>query len=116
MAVSDRLGAILYAPWEGRLDPTPAEIALLTLVGQHAGTALEHSLLYAQVRQQADELNRLAGVQADFLRGVTHDLQTPLTSIAALATELRADAGPVGGDRAPISTRSLTRPNACGGW
>ena len=29
-------------------------------------------------------------MQADFLRGVTHDLQTPLTSIAALATELRA--------------------------
>ncbi len=92
VAVSERLGAILYAPWEGRLDPSPAEIALLTLVGQHAGTALEHSLLYAQVRRQADELNRLAGVQADFLRGVTHDLQTPLTSIAALATELRADA------------------------
>ena len=90
VAVSDRLGAILYAPWEGRKDPSPAEIALLTLVGQHAGTALEHSLLYAQVRRQADELNRLAGVQADFLRGVTHDLQTPLTSIAALATELRA--------------------------
>src|ERR687896_15403 len=91
VAVSDRLGAILYAPWEGRLDPSPAEIALLTLVGQHAGTALEHSLLYAQVRRQAEELNRMAGVQADFLRGVTHDLQTPLTSIAALATELRAD-------------------------
>ena len=90
VAVSDRLAAILYAPWEGRMDPSPAEIALLTLVGQHAGTALEHSLLYAQVRHQADELNRLAGVQADFLRGVTHDLQTPLTSIAALATELRA--------------------------
>ena len=52
VAVSDRLGAILYAPWEGRLDPTPAEIALLTLVGQHAGTALEHSLLYAQVRSR----------------------------------------------------------------
>ena len=90
VAVSDRLGAILYAPWEGRKDPSPAEIALLTLVGQHAGTALEHSLLYAQVRHQADELNRLAGVQADFLRGVTHDLQTPLTSIAAVATELGA--------------------------
>ena len=93
VAVSDRLGAIFYAPWEGRLDPSPAEIALLTLVGQHAGTALEHSLLYAQVRDQADELNRMAGVQADFLRGVTHDLQTPLTSIAALATELRAEEG-----------------------
>ncbi len=91
VAVSDRLRAILYAPWEGRMDPTPAEIALLTLVGQHAGTALEHSLLYARVRSQADELNRLAAVEADFLRGVTHDLQTPLTSISALATELRAN-------------------------
>jgi signal transduction histidine kinase len=91
VAVSNRMRAILYAPWEGRVRPTPAEVDLLTLVGQHAGTALEHSLLYARVRSQADELNRLAAVQADFLRGVTHDLQTPLTSIGALATELRAD-------------------------
>jgi signal transduction histidine kinase len=91
IAVSDRLRAVLYAPWEGRSDPTPAEIALLSLVGQHAGTALEHSLLYAKVRSQADQLTRLAAVQADFLRGVTHDLQTPLTSIGALATELRAN-------------------------
>ncbi|MFN2417745.1 MAG: sensor histidine kinase [Candidatus Limnocylindria bacterium] len=93
VAVSDRNRAILYAPWEGRVEPTPAEVDLLTLVGQHAGTALEHSLLYARVRSQADDLNRLAAVQADFLRGVTHDLQTPLTSIGALATELRADDG-----------------------
>ena len=91
LAVSDRLRAILYAPWEGRSDPTPAELALLSLVGQHAGTALEHSLLYAQVQSQADDLTRLAAVQADFLRGVTHDLQTPLSSIGALATELRAN-------------------------
>jgi signal transduction histidine kinase len=91
VASSDRLRAILYAPWEGRSQPSPAEIDLDTLVGQHAGTAIEHSLLYAQVRSQADELNRLAAVQADFLRGVTHDLQTPLTSIGALATELGAD-------------------------
>jgi signal transduction histidine kinase len=93
IAVSDRLRAILYAPREGRPAPTPAEIALLSLVGQHAGTALEHSLLYAQVRGQANELERLAAIQADFLRGVTHDLQTPLTSIAAVATELRATEG-----------------------
>jgi signal transduction histidine kinase len=91
VSATDRLRAILYAPWEGRRDPSPAEVDLLTLVGQHAGTALEHSLLYARVRMQADELNRLAMIQADFLRGVTHDLQTPLTSIGALATELLAN-------------------------
>jgi signal transduction histidine kinase len=92
LALGGEMRALLYAPWEGRASPTRAEIDLLTLVGQHAGTALEHSLLYAQVRSQADELNRLAAIQADFLRGVTHDLQTPLTSIGALAVELQADA------------------------
>ncbi len=106
VAVSDRMRAILYAPWEGRMTPTPAEVDLLTLVGQHAGTALEHSLLYARVRSQADELKRLAAVQADFLRGVTHDLQTPLTSIGALATELRADNGVP--DRARADLDSIT--------
>ncbi|MDQ4034403.1 MAG: HAMP domain-containing histidine kinase [Chloroflexota bacterium] len=106
VAVSDRVRAILYAPWEGRLQPTPAEIDFLTLVGQHAGTALEHSLLYARVRSQADELNRLAAIQADFLRGVTHDLQTPLTSIGALATELRADVAVP--DRARADLDSIT--------
>ena len=99
VAASDRLRAVLYAPWEGRAEPTPAETDLNRLVGQHAGTALEHSLLYAQVRAQADDLNRLAAVQADFLRGVTHDLQTPLTSIGALATELRAS------DDVPVPAR-----------
>jgi signal transduction histidine kinase len=87
---TERLRAVLLAPWEGRGEPSAAERAILALIGQHAGAALEHSLLYAQVRRQADELHRMAGIQADFLRGVTHDLQTPLTSIAALATELRA--------------------------
>lgn len=92
VASSDRLSAILFAPWEGRPDLSPAELSLLALVGQHFGAAVEHALLYARVRSQADELDRLARIQADFLRGVTHDLQTPLTSIGALATELRADA------------------------
>ena len=104
VSVSDRLRAVLYAPWEGRGEPTPAEIAILTLVGQHAGTALEHSLLFTRVRSQADELTRLAAIHADFLRGVTHDLQTPLTSIGALATELRANEAVPDSARADLMT------------
>ena len=88
---SERLAAILYAPWEGRGELSPAVRSMLALVGQYAGTALEHSILYARAQRQADELNRLAALQSDFLRGVTHDLQTPLTSIGALATELHAN-------------------------
>ena len=89
VAAGDELGAILMAPWEGRAVPTPAELGLYSLLGQHAATAIEHSLLYRRLRAQTDELNRMAAVQTDFLRGITHDLQTPLTSIRALAAELQ---------------------------
>jgi signal transduction histidine kinase len=87
----DALTAILLAPWEGRAPPTPAERDLLSLVAQIAGSSIEHALLYHQLQTQTDKLNRLAAVQSDFLRGVTHDLQTPLTSIRALASELGAN-------------------------
>ena len=85
---ADGLRAILYAPWEGRRQPTGADLSLFSLLGQHAATALDHALLYARRNEQAATLDRMAGVQRDFLRAVTHDLQTPLTSIRMLATEL----------------------------
>jgi signal transduction histidine kinase len=88
---SQDLVAILSAPWEGRPEPSAAELDLLSLLGQHAGTAIEHALLYSTVRSQADALDRMAHVQSDFLRGVSHDLQTPLTSIRAVAAELEAE-------------------------
>ncbi len=86
----DLANGLLIAPWEGRTDPSPAEVNLDSLIGRHVGTAVEHALLYHRLRQQAEELNRMATVQADFLRSVTHDLQTPLTTIRALSAEIRA--------------------------
>jgi K+-sensing histidine kinase KdpD len=88
VAAGEDLRAILMAPWEGRPPPSPAELSLFTLLGQHAATAIEHALLYARLRAQKEELDRLADIQGDFLRGITHDLQTPLTSIGAVASEL----------------------------
>ena len=105
-SVQNRLSMILYAPWEGRGDITPAERSILALVSQYAVTALEHSLLYARVREQADELARMAEVQSDFLRGVTHDLQTPLTAIRALAIELAANDDVPATARADLDTIS----------
>lgn len=84
------MNGVLFAPWEGRPEPSMADRDLLLLIGQHAALAVEHALLYARVRRQADELDRMAVIQRDFLRSVTHDLQTPLTSIRAVASELRA--------------------------
>lgn len=89
VASGGELTAFLTAPWEGRPEPSAAELDLLSLLGQHAGMALEHALLYATVKHQADDLDRMSRIQSDFLRGVSHDLQTPLTSIRALASEMQ---------------------------
>ena len=88
VAAGDHLRASLLAPWEGRAAPSRAERELLSLLGQHAAIAMEHALLVEQLRSQTEELNRMASVQSDFLRGVTHDLQTPLTRVSALAAEV----------------------------
>jgi len=88
VAAGDELRASLLAPWEGRTPPSGVERHLLSLLGQSAAIAIEHALLVEQLRSQTEELNRMAVIQSDFLRGVTHDLQTPLTSIRAVASEL----------------------------
>ena len=84
---------LLMAPWEGRATPSGAEHALLTLIAEHAASALDHALLYDRVQRQASELDRLSSIQRDFLRGVTHDLQSPLASISTIAAELRQRTG-----------------------
>ncbi len=90
VAASDTFTAILLAPWAGRARPTEPEVRWYTLVGQICGITVDHALLYDRLRRQTAELDRLASAQRDFLRSVTHDLQTPLTRIGVLAGELQA--------------------------
>ena len=103
-AAEDELRAVLLAPWEGRPTPSRADRELLGLLGQSAATALEHALLYARLRSQTDTLSRMAQLQKDFLQSVTHDLQTPLTSIAALAADTRDEDGLSDTARADLDT------------
>lgn len=96
--------AVLLSPWEGRSTPSAAELDLYQLLGQHAATTIEHTLLYGQLRSRTDALDRMRTIQTDFLRGVTHDLQTPLTSIRALAAELQDGVGIGAVARADLET------------
>lgn len=104
VAAGDELRASLIAPWEGRSAPSRAEREVLSLLGQTAATAIEHALLYDRLRAQTEELNQMAAVQTDFLRGVTHDLQTPLTSIRAVAAELTDQPGLSASARGDLET------------
>jgi signal transduction histidine kinase/HAMP domain-containing protein len=86
-AGEERLGVVV-----GRLPPMRrwehADQALLDLFAREIGVALRNAQLFVQVESQYGQLQRLGEAKDDFLRGVTHNLQTPLTNIRAQATQL----------------------------
>jgi signal transduction histidine kinase len=55
--------------------------------------AIRTARLFARVESQNRQLLELDAAKDDFLRGVSHNLQTPLTSIRAYADQL-IDAAP----------------------
>ncbi len=59
----------------------PADTDLLALFGNQLAAAVRNAELYAAA-------NSLSELKSEFLRGVSHNLQTPLTSIRAFAERL----------------------------
>ena len=78
----------------GRLPATrrwePADQDLLELFASEMASAIRNAQLFAQVEAQNRQLLELDAAKDDFLRGVSHNLQTPLTSIRAYAEQLGA--------------------------
>jgi signal transduction histidine kinase len=85
----ERLGLL-----RGYLRPTrtwePADQSLLDLFAREVGVAIRNAELFARVEVQNTQLRELAESKDDFLRGVSHNLQTPLTSIRLYADQLAA--------------------------
>lgn len=86
-AGGDELGLLI-----GRLPATrrwePADQDLLELYATEMGTAIRNAQLFATIESQNAQLRELDAAKDDFLRGVSHNLQTPLTSIRAYAEQL----------------------------
>jgi len=70
-----------------------ADQDLLDLFAAEIGVAVRNAQLFSQVEAQNAQLLELDAAKDDFLRGVSHNLQTPLASIRAYADQL-------GGERA----------------
>ena len=86
-AGDERMGLILASlpatqTWER------ADQALLDLFASEIGVAIRNAELFSQVQEKNVQLRRLSEVKDDFLRGVSHNLQTPLTSIRSNADAL----------------------------
>ena len=76
-----------------------ADQDLLDLFASEVGVALRNAELFGQIERQNDRLLELDAAKDEFLRGVSHNLQTPLTSIRAYVDQLRAASDEAGRDR-----------------
>jgi two-component system sensor histidine kinase VicK len=77
----------------------PADQDLLELFAIELAAAIRNAQLFAEVE-------RLSETKSEFLRGVSHNLQTPLTSIRAIAADL-AEASQTGRAASPSADRGL---------
>jgi signal transduction histidine kinase len=66
-----------------------ADQDLLELFASEIAVAIRNAQLFARVEAQNTQLLELDAAKDEFLRGVSHNLQTPLTSIRAYAEQLR---------------------------
>ena len=69
-----------------------ADADLLGLFASEMGVAVRNAQLFARLDLQNARLRELDAAKDDFLRGVSHNLQTPLTSIQAYADQLAGGA------------------------
>jgi signal transduction histidine kinase len=109
-AGDERLGVV-----EGRLPPVRrwerTDQALLDLFAREIGVALRNAQLFAQVESQYAELRRLGDAKDDFLRGVSHNLQTPLTTIRAHANQLAQASQQARAEQQPSTEAGGGRPS-----
>ncbi len=68
-----------------------ADQDLFELFASEIAVAIRNAQLFGQVQAQNAQLLELDAAKDDFLRGVSHNLQTPLTSIRAYAEQLELD-------------------------
>src|SRR5262249_30330101 len=69
-----------------------ADQDLFELFAIEVAAAIRNAQLYAQVEDQNRQLLDLDEAKDDFLRGVSHNLQTPLASIRGYAQQLESEA------------------------
>ncbi|MBI3746632.1 MAG: HAMP domain-containing protein [Chloroflexi bacterium] len=86
----ERVGVLVgHLPATRRWDA--ADQDLLELYASEVAVAIRNAELFEQVQQQTRRLEALDAAKDDFLRGISHNLQTPLTSIRAYAEQLEGE-------------------------
>ena len=86
----ERVGVLVgHLPATRRWDA--ADQDLLELYASEVAVAIRNLELFDQVERQRAKLVELDAAKDEFLRGISHNLQTPLTSIRAYAEQMGAE-------------------------
>ena len=86
----ERVGVLVgHLPATRRWDASDQD--LLELYASEVAVAIRNLELFSQVEQQRVRLVELDAAKDEFLRGISHNLQTPLTSIRAYAEQIGSE-------------------------
>ncbi len=75
------------------------DLDLLAAMGRHTGLAIANAEMYDRERGNVERLQKLEQMKSEFLSTVSHQLRTPITSIATSADLLMATAGGLTADQ-----------------
>jgi signal transduction histidine kinase len=90
----DRPVGVLEALNKGNGQFNEEDVAILSILADLAGVAIEKARLFAEPQQANQQLNELDRLKSDFIAVASHELRTPLSIILGYVSYLREVADP----------------------
>jgi signal transduction histidine kinase len=90
----DRPVGVLEALNKGNGQFNEEDVAILSILADLAGVAIEKARLFAELQQANQQLNELDRLKSDFIAVASHELRTPLSIILGYVSYLREVADP----------------------
>ncbi len=88
--LGDTVIGVLYNGVKSPGQVRKSDVDLLAAMSRHTALAIVNAQMYDRERGNVERLKKLEQMKSDFLSAVSHQLRTPITSIATAADLLRA--------------------------
>lgn len=88
--LDDQVIGVLYNGLRSPEQVDQNDVDLLMAMGRHTGLAIANAEMYGRERSNVERLQKLEQMKSEFLSVVSHQLRTPITSIATAADLLLA--------------------------